>query len=241
MATEGCLQISSQDTPDVRASTVWPGWSAILLIVTLTVMACLSGCGYGNPVPNIAPEEPNAVSLNPTDWYIYYSAQMPEHPAADSAGGWSFEFPNSGGHVNYVQTPFNATKTLTSVSITFRVDSSSPQYQVLDPGDTPPATFRLFFEQRNDNLSEPNGRFWADSSIYNLGSEDGQTLTITVPLTFDHWTNVDGQGGDEQAFDTALKNIGWIGMTFGGQSFAGHGVAMTSGTAKYTLINYSVN
>jgi len=182
------------------------------------------------------------VSLDPQDWYIYYSAGMPPHPSADAEGAWSFELPSAegGGHVNYVQTPFNATTTPNSVTITFRVESDAPQYEVLDPSDYPPATVRLFFEQQNDDLSDPNGRWWADASVYNLGSQDGQTLTFTVPFTYDQWTNVDGQF-DPQAFSAALKNIGWVGMTFGGQKFAGHGVAIRSGSARYVLIDCSVN
>ncbi len=218
----------------------------LLAILGVGLLAVLTGCGATGGstggVPNIRPQEPNVVSLDPKNWYILYSAGMPPHPSADSEGAWSFEFPSSetGGHVNYVQTPFNATMTLNSVSITFRVESNSPQYVVIDPTDRPPATTRLFFEQQNDDLINPNGRWWADASIYNLGSQDWQMITFTVPLTSDQWTNVDGQH-DSQAFAAALKNIGWVGMTFGGQYFAGHGVALSSGSAKYVLFSYSVN
>jgi hypothetical protein len=63
---------------------------------------------------------------------------------------------------------------------------------------------------------------------------------IVVPVTFYQWTNVDGQQ-DALAFSAALENIGWIGVTFGGQDFAGHGVALVSGTAKFILIDYKVD
>jgi hypothetical protein len=211
-------------------------------IFGMGLLAVLTGCGYTGGPPNIRSQEPNVVSLDPQNWYIFYSAGMPPHPSTDSEGAWSLEFPSSetGGHVNYVQTPFNATMTLHSVSITFRVESDSAQYVVVDPSDHPPATVRLFFEQQNDDLSNPNGRWWADASVYNLDSQDWHTITFTVPLTSDQWTNVYGQH-DPQAFAAALKNIGWVGMTFGGQYFAGHGVALSGGSAKYVLISYSVN
>jgi hypothetical protein len=169
---------------------------------------------------------------------------MPLHPSPDVDGAWSFQFPSSesGGHVNYVQTPFNAATTPQSLTVTFRVESNAPQYEVLDPADHLPATFRLFFEQQGDDLIEPNGRWWAgpSMSVYNLGSQDGQTLTFFVPLTSDRWSNVYGDQ-DPQAFSAALKNIGWVGVTFGGQYFAGHGVAVRSGSAKYILIDFTVN
>jgi hypothetical protein len=125
------------------------------------------------------------------------------------------------------------------VTITFKIESDSPQYVVVDSTDIPPATFRLFFEQQNDQLTNANGRWWFDQIIYNLGSQDNQTITVTVPLAPNQWTNVEGEQ-DPQAFASALANIGWVGITFGGQYFAGHGVALSSGSAKFILISYSV-
>jgi hypothetical protein len=228
--------------PDRRQPSVF---MAIHSIAVLS-LSCLLGCGVAGSKgsegpPAISPQSPNAVSLNPQNWYIYYSSGMPPNPAPDSAGAWSFEFPSAGtgGHVNYVQTPFTATSTPSTVTITFKVESDSPIYDVIDPTDIPPATVRLFFEQQNDNLTNANGRWWYDEIIYNLGSQDNQTLSVTVPLTSDQWTNVDGQQ-DPQAFAAALANIGWVGMTFGGQYFAGHGVALSNGSSKFILISYSV-
>src|ERR1700687_24135 len=123
----------------------------VIRLGALASLSCLMGCGLLAPPPDIRPQDPNVVSLDPNNWYIYYSAGMPLHPSADSEGAWSFEIPTiKTGHVNYVQTPFNATTTLNSVSITFKSDSATPVYDVLDPSDIPPATFHLFFEQRDD-------------------------------------------------------------------------------------------
>ena len=75
------------------------------------LLSCLIGCaGYSDVgPPSVTPRAPNVISLDPQDWYILYSAGMPRHPSDDSEGAWSFEFPNAGGHVNYLQTPFNST------------------------------------------------------------------------------------------------------------------------------------
>jgi len=208
------------------------------------LMISSMGCAFtGSAGPgDTAPQEPNVVSLDPENWYFFYSAGISTHPVADPEGAWSFDFPSSltGGHVNYLETPFNATTALHNVTITFRVDNSSAQYVVIDKTDHLPATFRLLIERQNDNLSDPNGRWWSQASMYDLGSHDNQTLTISVPLTSDQWTNVVGQQ-DAQAFAQTLADIGWVGLTFGGQYFAGHGVAISSGNAKFVLIDYSVN
>jgi hypothetical protein len=219
--------------------------------VTLAILICLPGCfGFSNgngifpydalfPPPNIAPAQPNVVSLNPQDWYIFYSAGMPDHPSSNVQGVWSFPFPTA-GHVNYIQTPFNATTVPHSVHLTFRVDGDAPQYKVIDPNDIPPATVHIFFEQRNDNLSSPNGRWWADTSGYNLGSRDNQTITIIVPFDPSQWSNVFDDAYDPAAFYAALGNVGWIGVTCGGQYFWGHGVALSSGAASYVLVDFHI-
>jgi hypothetical protein len=208
--------------------------------VALTLLA-LTGCGIQGP-PNIPPPEANVVSLDPKNWYIFYSSAMPLHPSSDIQGAWSIEFPASktGGHLNYVQTPFNATTTLQNVTVTFRVVSDASQYELIDPADILPATIHIFFEQENDDLRNPNGRWWASANGYNLGLQDNKTITFVVRLTPDQWSNVDGKF-DPNAFYAALKNVGWIGLTCGGQYFWGHGVALVGGNAKFILIDFHVD
>jgi hypothetical protein len=220
--------------------------SLALVVYGLAVSLLISstGCAFTGPTgpPDIPPQEPNVVSLDPENWYIFHSAGMPAHPAANPQGVWSFDFPKSenGGYLGYVETPFNATVALHNVTITFEVEDNAAQYVVHDPTDHLPATFRLMIEQQNDDLSNLNGRWWANASMYDLGSQDNQILTISVPLTSDQWTNVDGEH-DAQAFSQALANVGWVGLTFGGQYFAGHGVAISSGSAEFILIDYSID
>jgi hypothetical protein len=43
-------------------------------------------------------------------------------------------------------------------------------------------------------------------------------ISFSVPLIPDQWSNVDGQR-DAQSFYSALANVGWIGVTCGGQYF----------------------
>ena len=200
--------------------------------------SALTGCGI-QPPPDIVPAQANVVSLDPQNWYIYYSSGTPAHPLADADGAWSFGFPVS-GHVNYVQTPFNTTTALHNVTVTFKVESDAPDYRVVDASDIPPATVHVFFEQKNDDLIEPGGRWWAGASLYNLGSQDNTTITLVLPLTPDQWSDVYGEH-DAQSFYAALANVGWVGVTCGGQYFWGHGVGLNSGSAKYVLIDLQVN
>lgn len=209
------------------------------LLTLVTALLWVGGCAFpANAPPPIGPEQPNVISLKPQNWYVLYSDGVPPHPKSDPLGRWSLDFPSyeNHGHLCYVQTPFNATIPLHSVTVVFEIQSSSPQYFEYDPTDKLPPTCRLMIEQRENNRSDPNGRWWADADVYNIGSEDGQILTFNVPFDPKLWGNVEGQF-NAAAFQAALSNIGWIGVTFGGQFFAGHGVAMKGGTAKFVLID----
>ena len=203
----------------------------------LAIVSALGGCNV-SPPPNVRPETENSVSLSPDSWYIFYSEGMPPHPSGDKEGAWSFELPEP-GHVNYVQTPFSVTEAPHDVVVSFRVASTAPQYGVLDPGDFLPATVHIFLEQQGDDLAEPNGRWWAQTGVYNLGSNDNVTCTLDVPFTPDQWSNVYGQF-DAGGFSKALSNVGWIGLTFGGQYFGGHGVTLSAGQSKFILIDFRV-
>jgi hypothetical protein len=208
--------------------------TAFLLVILISSPGC---GGFSTGPPNIPPPQPNVVSLDPQDWYILYSTGMAAHPSPN-AGVWSVPFPTA-GHVNYIQTPFNVTTIPNSVSLTFRVDSDSPQYEVIDPSDILPATVHIFFEQQGDDLIDPDGRWWADPSEYDLGSHDNRTITTVVLFDPSQWSNVNGLK-DPQSFYAALSNVGWIGVTCGGQYFWGHGVALGGGTASYVLVDFDV-
>ena len=210
---------------------------ALLLLLAV----CLCGCASSYHM-DAAPQTMNAVSLKPQDWQFFYGADLGTSPAASTQGAWAFQLPDQPGAVDYLETPFQTTKTPASITITFEVDSTEPQYNgAVDPTDTNPAHFHLFFERKDDgSLSNPEYRWWCGQSGYQLGSNDNHVLTITCPLTYDHWTDVYGQQ-DAAGFKDALNNVAWVGLTFGGNNYFGHGVDLTGGQAQFVLINYQVN
>jgi hypothetical protein len=106
-----------------------------------------------------SPPQPSSDSftLHPSQWYLQYSAGVPDHPVAD---GRSFDFPvydqrsmncnedRSCGHVNYITTPVNAAITAAVLTMTFRIETTGePFFQyALNPNNTctNPAAIRLF-------------------------------------------------------------------------------------------------
>jgi hypothetical protein len=115
---------------------------------------------------------------------------------------------------------------------------------------TPVAEFHVFFEQRGDDLTSETGRWWykpgfrltdAPDDSYDAQPfvADGQPHTITIPLTADMWTSVTGHGSAGE-FEASLSNVGYVGVTFGGSDFFGHGVEVRQGTVQFQLIDFNV-
>jgi hypothetical protein len=150
-------------------------------------------------------------------------------------------FPNTPGSVHYVQTPFRATSAHQKISITFRISSSSDAVYNgrVDPDAWDPATFHVFLERRGDDLTKEYFRWWAAEGVYVLGSQDNSVVTIEIPLSADKWISVFGHH-NEAEFSNTLKDLGWVGITFGGSNFYGHGVNMRSGVSTFTLLDYRV-
>jgi hypothetical protein len=198
------------------------------------------------------------ISLAPKDWNILYSTKLPKHPAAVvGQAGWYFDFPvydrpiatcASKGNcpsVHYVTTDYTQPISGTLV-MSFRVETTGSvtfngNLQSDNTCDTP-ANVRPYFERMNDNGGEFY-RWWANPISYVLAPG---SVTLNVPLTPDQWSSVNGKFGNYDTeslagFQTALQNIGQVGMTFGGGCFFGHGVNVSGGTARFVLTGYGFN
>jgi hypothetical protein len=93
-------------------------------------------------------------------------------------------------------------------------------------GRTPAAVTVMIRKKRDDALTDANGRFWCGSARIPLAVG---TYRVACPLDRSAWTNVDGQKPSSEEWNNTLKNLGEVGVTFGG-TFYGHGVRMSSGS-----------
>jgi hypothetical protein len=218
-------------------------------ILVVMLMVVLIGCG-GTKVNAPATAYSNGLELNPDAWEIKYSPGMPTHPAA-AASGWYFDIPtNPNNSVHYITTSYASSAARGYISMTFRVNTTgSPtyNYQLGDPDNTceRPANVRLFLQRADDDLAHEFYRWWANPISYQLGSDDNSTVTLTVPLAPDQWSSVLGRFGNESAeslaaFQETLQHMGHVGMTFGGGCYFGHGVNVSNGTARFTLLSYKM-
>src|SRR5439155_16387434 len=92
----------------------------------------------------------------------------------------------------------------------------------------------------HDDWSAEYGRWWSNPIAYELTA--GST-TLTVPLTSDAWSDVNGRFGNYDAataaaFNDAITHMTKVGLTFAGGCFFGHGVRCR--TAQPTSISLTM-
>lgn len=229
------------------------------LSVILTLLIVLVGCG-GSSIPSTEPAQHGVVSLNAGDWQIFHSSGTPSNPTPDGSG-WYVDFPATPGHLNYVEVPYRTTAVPHTIRVTYKIEMSADAipYSVDTAGSpcrdhnpcTPVAEFHVFMEVPGDDLSTELGRWWYKPGfrITNLSNDsydadpwvaDGQIHTATIPLDYSLWTSVTGKGSASDFAAFLNGGIGWVGMTFGGSDFFGHGVAVQSGSVRFIMIDYEV-
>jgi hypothetical protein len=210
---------------------------------------CSASKGVGGATPDSVAV--SAPSLKASDWDIQYSPGMPSHPSPAMDGGWYFDFPTlPGTSVNYVTTNYRSSGPRTFASMTIVVSTTGNpvfSYQLGDPGNicSTPAHVRLLLQRRDDDLTQEYYRWWSNAVSYELAATVDNPVTLTVAITPDQWTSVLGKQGDQDSdslagFRSAMNDLGRVGMTFGGGCYYGHGVEVSNGSARFTLLKYSI-
>jgi hypothetical protein len=179
-------------------------------------------------------EKPPGVS-NMSHWKVDYSPNMPAWMSG-SEGNWYFDFPNQNG-VHYVYTVAPAIKAGQTITLQFAITGKG---NFVPTEGTATARVRLFLQQRGDTLTaqEPYKRWW---SVSYVELHEGE-FTLTASLSPGQWTSVFGRRGDEvpHAFNSAISQLANVGFTFGG-TFAGHGVYVAGGNARFILKQYFIS
>jgi hypothetical protein len=192
------------------------------------------------------PTTPNVISLSPADWYLRFAKGVSNNPSTGATPvHWQFDFPAAGGEVAYVNVPFSSTEKIedATLSMTFRVVSSSPAYGFPSATLSGAPALHLFMERYGDDFTAVGDmqyyRWWCGSGAYVLGSNDNQIVTVSCPLSSKAWSSVYGRT-DEGEFQATLSNLQWVGFTLGGAGGWGHGVDMSSGSAQFQLLGIQI-
>ncbi len=221
----------------------------------LTLLVLLAGVVVGQYIQTPPPYwyvvvPPGPLASRPAFWFenlvgggTWVHEQNP-HPVADGIG-WSYDFPqwqaSNGWWIGYTkQVTKKATMsgTLTAELVIettgtpiFRHDS-----EVGNEGG-PPSAMRLYFESSDGN------RWWSTGDLWRVVLAPGGYV-LSVPLLPENWSETYGHWGGDPAwapiFTADLKIVTVIGLSFGGGSFYGHGVAVEGGTARFRLVSYTV-
>ena len=209
--------------------------------------------------------------LTPASWSIRYSPGMPAHPTASGTGWkFSFPsnatgvcpaadttFPNYNvspcHHVDYVTTAYTKSiATANSVSMTYQVDGTSPVFDYRtqfenDQTNTLKHSVRLLLEHTGDFfLDQDTYRWWSNPLYVDLNTAlNAGPQTLSVPLSGHNWSDVNGIFCDDPSasagFLACKQHMQYIGMTFGGGYFFGHGLFLDSGSATFTVTDFEID
>ncbi len=155
-----------------------------------------------------------------------------------------FYFPQEDS-INYLYTKLSddlSTKDLKSVFLYGEIQTQDASFNyLLEPENTcvNSASFRPFFWTRN-----LYGEFdrWFTSSGIELKNGASEVFSLEVDFDPSLWSSVYGKSGSdyEYEFRSALKNIEYVGIVFGGGCFFGHGIRLSQGQAKFKLVEYMI-
>lgn len=177
-----------------------------------------------------------SISMDASRWVFQHSHNVPSSPRQSSSGGWEFDFPGSDG-VHYLVTPVSG-RMPGAVAASMRVEKGTGAiFRESDPCTDPHvAAVRLYFQRRGDDLTtgKQDWRWWSVDR-YLLDDPAGE---LVVPVVAEKWHQVFGNKGDTRVneFTAAASDVQVVGLTFGG-CFAGHGVYVIDGAAKFIAVS----
>jgi len=147
--------------------------------------------------------------------------------------------------VNYVEYPVQANiSSLAAISMSWKIAGVDPvfDYRTCNPaagcstntcGPGTPGELSIMLRRSGADVN--NDRWFTKRRTpLALGSS---SFSVTLH-DIAEWTGV--FGSNAALFSAALANISAVGFVFGGGCFSGHGVAVTSGSARFTLGEYMI-
>jgi hypothetical protein len=171
-------------------------------------------------------------------WSILYSPGMPPSLSQNADGSYYVDLPHQDG-LHYVVQGARGNLTGKTITIKFELVGTA-ELLASDPGETCPCSVSLYLQQQGDTLSAADEfkRWWSHKIPLNAQNE------ASVVVSPENFRQVFGKRGTDfpQQFQAAMSNLANVGFTFGGTSFAGHGIYVKQGTGsvRFVLKEYSI-
>lgn len=153
-----------------------------------------------------------------------------------------FSFPECSGRplpcsVGYVEHGWGPIAGKSKLILNYVIEGNAPTFDWhTNPNNTcedgAPPSFSLLIHRSGDNLAAKFFRFFSrPQPKLELG-----TFSFEHSLNAGDWIDaIDGQTAPPIDFNLALSNIASLGLVFGGGCFRSHGVAVTLGSATFTI------
>lgn len=156
-----------------------------------------------------------------------------------------FWFPNAPPGANYLLTEAGGPVKGPYLSIGFTVEvTGNPIFDYRtapnNQGGDGRGNVRLFIRRKGDDMSAVGDkqyfRFWSVGGVREL--EPG-SFALTATLDPSRWSSVYGVRGDQapEQFAATLRDAEFVGVTFGGGNFHGHGCFANGGSAMFRVDN----
>ncbi|MDX6384390.1 MAG: hypothetical protein QOK48_1963 [Blastocatellia bacterium] len=198
-------------------------------------------------------ENPKAGAVK---WKVVDYNRIQTHPARTPnkiSGGIAFDFLNTPdtallgtSHPSY-KGDLLGDMTGKTVSARVGVSGATAQFTYYGTCGTRPANVRLYFETNTSGKFEETDYWWSNPMSYDL--EDLKASDQTLLANFfdpNQWSDFYGHLGSDPAytaaFNNAVKDVQFVGVSFGGGCFFENGVGVQPGTgsASFRLMDFTV-
>jgi hypothetical protein len=228
------------------AKRIWAA-AAVALLASASVPAALAGS--------------NAADNGASKWKAWNYNRVTTHPdevAARTGNGDEIEFSFLGTpdtaflltkHPSYKGTLLGdlTGKTLSAtVGVSVTADTVFHYYGEPDACGRAP-NVRFYFETDTSGKFDPKDYWWSNPVSVDLEDlKDGGDQTISVAMSPSLWSDWDGHMGTfdaahTAAFNAAVKDVKYIGLSFGGGCFFANGVGVNPGSGTFRLVSFTAN
>lgn len=203
-------------------------------LLPLAIAAACSGSPTG-PSPT-----PLTLPLTSSLWETISNPQP--YPLSNDGTALAFEFPTDGS-MHYLYTPSPERILRGTLVVSLRVSTAGAAlFTPIDQSNCGIAPSVRPLIWANDNGNGDYDRWWSNPRSFTLAAG---TATVSVPLTADAWSSVNGRYGNADPsvqfnFEKALLNVSRLGMTFGGGCSFGHGIYIRGGSASFAVTDYRI-